>query len=181
MTPTVGFFSKCTLSFSSSKFKLVLCWYFFRSVFWLIYSCLHFVFNQWLGIALVLLGVWKPSPGLDLRSRMQRSLPVEGESDKETFFFFRSGMHLPTEIRYFLRNPIFPLLHDRLNRPTVRPVFSVEPWFVRFSHNSLIPGSIGLKNRISVQFSVFPVGPSGPVRISKPWLQRHLYRPLRAQ
>ena len=27
----------------------------------------------------------------------------------------------------------FSLFHDRLNRPTVHPVFPVEPWFVRFS------------------------------------------------
>ena len=55
------------------------------------------------------------------------------------------------------RNPIFPLFHDQLNRPTVRPVFSVEPRFVQFSHNSLIPDSIGLRNRISVRFLVFPI------------------------
>ena len=62
----------------------------------------------------------------------------------------------------------FSLFHDQLNQPIVRPVFSIEPRFVRFSHNSLIHGSLGLKNRISVWFLVFPVGLPGPVRVSKP-------------
>ena len=56
----------------------------------------------------------------------------------------------------------FPF-HDRLNWPTVCPIFPVEPWFVRFSQNSCIPGFLCLKNRILVRFPVFPVGPSGPV------------------
>ena len=56
----------------------------------------------------------------------------------------------------------FPF-HDRLNWPTVCSIFLVEPWFVRFSQNSCIPGFLCLKNRILVRFPVFPVGPSGPV------------------
>ena len=62
----------------------------------------------------------------------------------------------------------FSLFHDRLNRPTVRPVFPVEPWFVQFSQNSCISGFLYLKKWILVRFQVFLVGPSGPVRISKP-------------
>ena len=56
----------------------------------------------------------------------------------------------------------FPF-HDRLNWPTVCPIFPVEPWFVRFSQNSCIPGFLCLKNWILVRFPVFPVEPSGPV------------------
>ena len=65
----------------------------------------------------------------------------------------------------------FPLFHDPLNRPTVHPVFPIEPQFIWFSHNSLIPGFLGLKNWISVQFPVFLVGPSDPVQVSKPWIK----------
>ena len=62
----------------------------------------------------------------------------------------------------------FSLFHDRLNRPTVRPVFPVEPWFFRFSQNSCISGFLYLKKWILVRFQVFLVEPSDPVRISKP-------------
>ena len=86
---------------------------------------------------------------------------------KLEFFLFRFSTNILAEIRYKLwygRN-------DWLNRPTVRPVFPVEPWFVRFSQNSSISNFLCLKNRISVRFPVFPVRPSDPVRISNPWLQ----------
>ena len=39
----------------------------------------------------------------------------------------------------------FSLLYDRLNRPTVCSVFSVEPWFVWFFQNSCISGSLSKK------------------------------------
>ena len=42
----------------------------------------------------------------------------------------------------------------------VRPVLS-ELMYTRFSI---------LKNRISVQFSIFPVEPLHPIRVSKPWI-----------
>ena len=39
----------------------------------------------------------------------------------------------------------FPLFHDQLNWPKVRPVFPIEPRFIRFSQNSCIPGPLCLK------------------------------------
>ena len=39
----------------------------------------------------------------------------------------------------------FSLFYDRLNRPTARPVFPIEPRFVRFSQNSCISGSLSKK------------------------------------
>ena len=39
----------------------------------------------------------------------------------------------------------FPLFYDQLNWPKVRPVFPIEPRFIRFSQNSCIPGPLCLK------------------------------------
>ena len=78
---------------------------------------------------------------------------------KLEFFLFWSGINISAEIRCRLRYG----RNDRLNWPMVRLVFPVEPRFVRFSQNSCILNSLCLKNRILVRFSVFPVGPPGPV------------------
>ena len=72
------------------------------------------------------------------------------------FPVFPVGLSGPVWVNFFL-------FHDRLNQPMVRLVFSVETRFIWFSHNSLIPNSLGLKNLISIRFPFFPVGPSGPV------------------
>ena len=75
----------------------------------------------------------------------------------------RAQVRILAAVAFFFN---FSLFHDRLNQLTVRSVFSVEPRFIRFSHNSLIPNSLGLKNLISIRFSVFPVGLSGPVWVN---------------
>ena len=75
------------------------------------------------------------------------------------FFFIPADFYFSTGIWYISRygryNQVrilaaaffinFSLFYDRLNRPTARSVFPVEPRFVRFSQNSCISGSLSKK------------------------------------
>ena len=105
-----------------------------------------------------------------------------------SFFFF---FYWPIFI-FWLESDIFPVMAGTIRFGSWQLHFSLifsysmTGWtgsrFVRFFR--LNPGSSGsfrtnvypvlyLKNWISIRFSVFQVGPSGPIRISKLWLKWH--------
>ena len=91
---------------------------------------------------------------------------------KLEFFLFRSGTNISAEMTRYR-----PVFYQERNRPVdsidsrpIEPVYGSSGFFgwtpvllkliyIRF---------LMLKNRILIRFSIFPIGPSGHIRVSKP-------------